>query len=425
MNVGQIQRLQCYIEPHGSLGVDHTDTMGDFFDIPAIEGTVEFTINPNAIEKKLLRQNRDQYAGTLRALQTATLSFEIPFFLPTVRSVAGTSPVAIAATPTSKLLAAYLGGCNLGTSMDADSSCTTTLIKTADYANAAEGVGVAWADTTGKMFCREVVKVATTDLTLDQALPSAPVAADYIYRGIDLWLANRNTSSVSTFQFLLSGPEYDEDAWLMTGGQCTTAPSFTFKNGERPTCKFTFEFAKAVVKPALLTSLTNITYTNVKETLVTDGIFTAWAIDTSNPAVATAIKTGLAAQEISIDIGAAKYMKITSPAAGGVGAYIMVGDSPKAKGSFTIPWEEDDQTFYDLYVSKAPIAMCLQVGSSEADGCFMFKIGCAEISDWQIDRKAGLLNQVISWTAFLDPMHYTGIDTATELANSPFKIYMF
>lgn len=425
MNTGQQQRLRCYIEPNGSGFADHSGTIGDFWDVPAIEGSIDFKPDPQNIDKKLLRQERDQWSGSLRGTETATMSFEIPWFLSTLRSVAGGSPAAIAATPTSKLLAAWLGGCALGTSMDADADCTVSLLKTADNANALEGCGVAWADTTGRMFCREVVKV-DTDLTLDQALPSAPVAADYLYRGIDLYLANRITTNVTSFQFLLNGPDYDNDCWLMQGGQCLTAPVMTFKNGERPTIKFSFDFAKCSKKHALLATNPIITYTNVNEVLVSDGIFTAYAIDLTNPDVPVAIKSALMVSDYSFDFASTKYQKITSPGTvGSIGGYIMVGDSPKVVGKFTLPWEVDDETFYDLHISQAPITMNFQVGSSETAGCFMIKIGGATITDWQIVRKNGLVEQEISWSANIDYMHETGIDTCTELAKSPVKIYMF
>lgn len=427
INVSQIQRLRCYIEPAGYLGVDHSGTLGDYFDVPAIEGTVEFTIDPHNLDKKYLRQNRDQWAGNFRGFQTATLSFELPWLFSSIRSAAGGSPAAIAATATSKILAAWLGGCALGTSMDAAASCTSSLIKTADYANAAEGCGIAWADANGVMYARKVVRIdGSNDLVLDQALPSAPVEADLVYRGIDLYLADRTTSNGTTFQFLLEGADFADDCWLLQGGQCTTAATLNLKNGERPTWKFTFEFAKCQRKEALLASQSNVTYTNVNERLLSDGIFTAYAIDTANPYTPVAIKTNLGVSELSYDFTNSKRMKITSPGGfGNVAAYIIGGESPKVQGKFTLPWETGDETFIDLYDSGGQIAINLQVGSSETYGCGLITVQAAQITNWQEIRKNGIVEQEISWSALLDSQHYTGVDTATELSNSPFKIYMF
>jgi len=427
INTAQQQRVRCYLEPNGYLGTDHSGTLGDFFDVPIIEGTVDLKLDPKNIEKKYLRQNRDQWAGNLRGVKTATLSFEIPFFLPTIRSVAGGTPAAIAETATSKMLGAWLGGQTLGTSMDASADCTVSLIKTADHANAVEGSGVAWADTNGVMYCRQVVrKDGSNDLVLDQDLPSAPVAADYVYRGIDLYLADRTTSACKTFQFLVEGAEYDEDCWLLRGGQCTSAAALTLKNGERPTWKFTFEFATYDRKDALLSAVTNVTYTNVNEVMLADGILTAWVIDTAATYTPVAIKTGIAASEISLDFANSKRMKITSPGGvGNVAAYVVVGDSPKLTGKFTCPWEENDQTWLDAHVAQSLITLCLQIGSSETSGCTLIKVGTAEITDCEIVRKNGIVEQTISFSAKLNVMHYTGVDTATELENSPFSIHIF
>jgi len=427
INVGQTARLRCYIEPNGSLGTNHSGTIADFWDVPAIEGSIDLKVDPKNIEKKYLRQNRDQWAGMLRGIGTATLSFEVPWFFSAIRSASGGSPAAIAATPTSKLLAAWLGGCALGTSMDANASCTASLIKTSDYANAAEGCGVAWKNASGKLEARTVVDIdGSNDLTLDQALSAAPTAADIIYRGIDLYLADRTKTACTSFQFILSGVEYEEDAWLLRAGQCLVAPTLTLKNGERPTWKFTIEFAAYSRIDAVLLSNSNVTYTNVNEVLVSDGIFTAWAINTAAPITPVAIKTGIAVSECSFDFANSKRIPITTPGGvGNVAHYMVVGDSPKVTGKFRCPWEEDDQTWLDLMVSQGKIALNLQIGSSYTQGCGLIRVAAAEITDWQRVTNNGILEQEISWSAVLDMMHDTGIDTATELANSPFKLYMF
>ncbi|GAG52624.1 unnamed protein product, partial [marine sediment metagenome] len=38
-----VQRMRAYLEPNGSLGTDHTGTLGDFWDLPFIEGTADLT----------------------------------------------------------------------------------------------------------------------------------------------------------------------------------------------------------------------------------------------------------------------------------------------------------------------------------------------------------------------------------------------
>ena len=162
------------------------------------------------------------------------------------------------------------------------------------------------------------------------------------------------------------------------------------------------------------------------EVLVSDGIFTAWAINTAAPITPVAIKTGIAVSECSFDFANSKRIPITTPGGvGNVAHYMVVGDSPKVTGKFRCPWEEDDQTWLDLMVSQGKIALNLQIGSSYTQGCGLIRVAAAEITDWQRVTNNGILEQEISWSAVLDMMHDTGIDTATELANSPFKLYMF
>jgi len=426
IHVAQIQRLRCYEEPNGSLGVDHTGTIADFFDVPAIEGTVECKLEQPMIESKYLRQNRDDHAVEILGVKKAQLVFSIPFFLPTLRSAAGGSPVAIVDSPATKLLATWMGGHTLGTSMDANAGCTVSALATSDFANAAEGCGVAWADTAGVMYAREAVTVATDLVTIDQALPSAPVAADYLYRSIDLYLANRVTANVKSYQFLVEGADTNHDCWLLRGGQCITAPTFEFKPGERPTIKFTIDFATWDNKHELVTGIHNVTYTNIGEQMVSDGRFTAFAINVAAPDTPVALQSCIPASEISFDFANSKYVAVTGPCGTNtIAAYVMSGESPKIRGKFRVPLEEGDTTWSALRDAKTSISINFQIGSSESTGCILICIGCAQVTNWEITRANGIVEQEISWAAKLDPMHTTGVDTATELANSPVKIHVF
>jgi len=400
--------------------------LGDFYDVPAIEGSIEMKIDPAMFNPKYLRQNRDDTNGFLAGVPKATLTFSVPFFLPTLRSAAGGAPAAMVDSPATKLLGTYLGGKTLGTSMDANASCTASLLKTSD-ANALEGCGVAWYYTTGAaLHCRKVVKV-DTDITLGQALPAAPAAADILYRSIDLYMANRTTTDVKTYQFLVEGRDSVYDCWLLRGGQCVTAPTFEFKTGERPMIKFTIEFAAWSQKESLLSGISNVTYTNNLEQLVADSLFTAYLAPVATPDTPVVYQTPIPITDYTIDLANYKYTVVRSPSGlGTVGRYIIGGESEKITGKFRMPIEGGaNYDWYDARVNKSNVSIMFQIGSSYTTGAILIAVPCAQITDWQRVTTNGIVEQELSWVAAMNRLHTTSVDSATELANSPLTIHVF
>jgi hypothetical protein len=239
-------------------------------------------------------------------------------------------------------------------------------------------------------------------------------------------MSNLLPSTVTTYQFLAEGGDPDHDCWALYGGQCVAAPVFEFKNGEVPRVKFTIEFPKWDCKDNLVASSALVTFTNTTEVLVKDSFFRAWTINTATPATPVALQTPLNTSDITFDFGAFKYLPITSPSGvGNVGAYVVSGESPKAKGTFKLPYDTDVTAWRDAWTAKTLFEISFQVGSSPTYGCILLSIGCCQVTDWQLVRSSGIVEQVITWVARRDLMHYTGTSTDTTIAKSPMRLHIF
>jgi len=325
------------------------------------------------------------------------------------------------------LLETYLGGEYLGISDENAAGSTTTVLAQDSGTDFAEGKGAAWADTLGVLYAREVVKVATNNVTLGIALPSAPAENDLTIRSGDYYMGSRTSTNVKTFQFLVEGVDNDYDCWVLLGGQCVTAPTLELKIGERPMIKWTIEFANWNQKSSLLSGISTVTYSNVQENFLADSTFYCTSINTAAPSTPVSIPTALNISEISFDLSNYKYMPIKSP--GGTNntvAYIVDGASPKATIKFKMPLDDAAAYTYLGYRDNSTLVRAvLQIGSSETNGCILITANTCQVTDWVRVTANGIVEQEVTLVARADVMHDTAQSSATEIAKSPVKIHVF
>jgi hypothetical protein len=417
-SVKNIQRVRAAIEPNGSLGTDHTGTIGDFFDCPFIEN-VEVTLDVTEEESKYLRQERDDHSIHLFGPRKAKLTGSIPLFLPDARN---NEVAALAPTSTMQLLRAYFGGYDAKKSDHCETGTTASVLIVHTAASFAEGRGVALADTSGVLHHREVVKVNSSSMTLDLTLPFTPAADDTIYMYEDWYLGNQDTDDVTTYQMIVEGGNYATDTFALYGGQCTTAITIEAKTGTRPMIKFAIEFANWEQKIALTSGISTVSYTGVQENYVMDSSFRAWAIATDAPGTSIATPAPLYVTDFTFDLTNFKYTPIKSPnGVQTIAAYIVSGDTPKAKGTFKFPWDSADNVWFDARDDATLYQVQLQIGSSETTGSILIVFGTVQIINVQVKKDSELTELEITWVAKSDVMSTTN---TSALARSPVKIHV-
>jgi hypothetical protein len=252
INVQNVQRMRFYAEPNGSLGIDHSATLGDYIDIPFIEGSADVKMDYESQSPGFARQDRDEHPIEILLRKRGTLTFSVPFLAADARAAAA---VTMARTPLGHLLKLIFGGEDLGTGDTVDdlSAAVDSFVVT-NISRWKAGGALGWKDADGVLHCREIAQVvtATSTVSLKVALPAAPANADVLYNCATYYLDNHNSSDVKTAQFIIEGlgnSDFSggfEDCWVLLGGQATTPPKFELVNGTIPKVTFTFTFASWV-----------------------------------------------------------------------------------------------------------------------------------------------------------------------------------
>lgn len=421
INVQNVSRIRAYIEPNGSLATDHTGTLGDFWDIPFIEGTAEITIEQPTKDPMYARQNRDDHNEEILGVKRATAKFQLNLSVPDSRAGNG---VAMATTaPIGRLLGLVLGGSNYGTGDTVnDAGATTSSFTVANGSRWSEGGCLGWADANGVLYLREIEEVDSNDITLKMALPSAPSNSDPLYNCASFYPDNHDSDEVETLQLIVeglgnAGDGYHE-SWVLMGGQIEEAFTLELTNGEIPKVGFSFTFAdwehgdEASMTPA---ALGNATYANTNERLIADSELRIATVGTS-----TLTNTEVHASEIAIE-PQFKYVESTSPSGtNNIAAYVMDGSHPKVQGSFKAPYQ--DQTWFNARNAKTDKAIFFQIGSSETYGAILIAVPTVQITDFQREDQNGLMGQMVSWKGRLD--EDTTETTSTYLGISPFRIHI-
>lgn len=421
MHVQNVSRIRAYVEPNGSLGTDHTGTLGDFWDVPFIEGSAEITLDYPTIDPAYARQHRDDHNEEVLGVKKATAKFQLNLSVPTAR--AGDGDTISALSPVGRLLALVLGGSRYakGDTVN-DAAATTTSFTVATIANWAVGACMGWADTSGVMHLREIEAISGSVVTLKLALPSAPANSDPLYACATYYPDNHDSDSVTTLQLIVeglgnAGDGYHE-SWVLRGGQIEEPFTFDFVNGAIPKITFSFTFAawdhgdEASLTPAALGSAT---YTDTTERLIADSAFRVATVGTS-----TLSGTEVHASEITIE-PQFKYVEVPSP--GGVNniaAFVMDGSHPKIQGSFKTPYQ--DQTWFNARNARTDHAVFFQIGSSETYGAILIAAPTVQITEFQREDLNGIMGQSVKWKGRLDAD--TTQATATTLGTSPFRIHI-
>lgn len=421
IHVQNVQRVRGYVEPNGSLGTDHTGTLGDFFDIPVVEGSCEVTLEYPTKDPMYNRQNRDDHNEEILGVKRGKCKFAINLTVPDSRAGDGSTMNSTAAIH--QLLDLVMGGSSYGTGDTVNTAAaTTTVIEVANGSRWDVGGCMGWADTSGVLHLREIEEVDSNTVTLKLALPSAPANSDPLYNCASFYLDNHDSDEVETLQLIIegignSGDGYQE-CWVLMGGQIEEPPTFELTNGEIPKMTLSFTFAdwehgdEASMTPA---ALGNATYSNVNERLMVDS-----ALRVATVGTATLTGTQIHAPEMGFE-PQFKYIESTSPGGtNNIAAFVMDGSHPKIQGNWKEPYQ--DQAWFNARNGRTDHAVWLQIGSSETYGAILISAPTVQVTDFQRTDLNGLMGQEIKWKGRLD--EDTTESTATNLGISPFRIHI-
>lgn len=217
--VSLVQRIRVSVEPAGSYAVDRTGTLGNFTDLPVVEGSAQVTLTQETHNPQQVRQNVLDYQEEVIGRKRWTLNFSVPF-APTGVAAGSATTATVGSIQT--VLKAVMGGEFKGTG----STAATGGWATAGGGNVASGSGfraggvAGWKDSSGVLHLRPIRQVSSNTLTLKVRFPSAPASGDVIYSGATyFWTQDPDTS----LQFIVEGYE-QQDRWVLMGGQGTVTP---------------------------------------------------------------------------------------------------------------------------------------------------------------------------------------------------------
>lgn len=232
-----IQRVRLYEEPsRAAYGVDHTGTLGDFIEIPIMEGSVTPHAGHVNVDPGHAVSDVNDWREEVHGPKMWTLSLTVP--LAPSGAVAGDTESA-PVTPVGRLFKIVMGGQNVGVGTtvngtwaqpDEGAAAVTTTLKA--------GAAIAWPDANGILHARSIKEEDGGVLTTRIAFPSAPQDTDVLHPAHTIYVA-RNPQTFA--QFILMGEE-DDDRWLFMGGQGQiSAINIPLMGDEPPTATFEFQ----------------------------------------------------------------------------------------------------------------------------------------------------------------------------------------
>lgn len=392
--IENIKRIRAYEEPNGSFAEDHTGTLGDFIDMPFVEGSTSLTLTQQMLPPEDLQQRQDDFSLDVLGHRRAT--FQGDLNLSPTGTAAGNATAAVHG-PVGRLLKAIMGGENLGTGTTVDDAAAGA--GSFDVASAAgldEGGAIGWVNANGEMEVREIDDITGTTLTLSADFSAAPADNDTIYAAATYYLTPSNGDNATSLQFIVEGLESD-DRWLLMGGQAESvslnvSPS---TDGVIPRMTVNITFATWLEGANASTDLTasnlaDATYSNYDAIALNDG-----ELSYVNPSVSTALH--VSAVEFSPQFS---WEPVTSPSGTeSILQWIRRHSTPALQGSFTLPYE--DRGFITDRDTRAERRVQFQIGRTAGESVTLMAPQC-QITDVQRVDSEGLAGQQVSWKSRVD-----------------------
>lgn len=419
-----IGRVRLYKEPNGSanFAVDHTGTLGDYIDVPAIEGTIVMSLGQPMEAAVPLQQYPWGYAEEYLLPKQWELSFELKLATFTTAADDGVAAVQGAL---GRCLEIALGAERLATGDTVNDAGPTTLdwdVATVARWAVGAALGVVDGGLSGGFGAREIEAISSSNLTFKQAFTAAPSNSDDCYAAATYSLGAGSGDVTTSAQFIVEGRE-SQDRWVLLGGQCSSI-GFTIGPGIVPKVSFTWRGPYWIDGASASTDLTAsalaaASYSNEVVNVVQDSVFAFGTVGTTTSPDSLA----LSVNEVAIEI-ALNYVPIMTPAGvqtqqGWVHAH--QANQATVSGSFKLPF--DDLTYFNARDNRTDHYVFYQIGTTAANRCALFSVPTVQVTDVQLVDAGGLQYQQVGWKARHDGD--TTESTATQFGLSPVRIHLF
>lgn len=406
-----IKRVRLYEEPNGSMSVDHTGTLGDFEDVPIVEGSLEVDPGQEMIDPGTQLQSIYDYREEIPGKRTWKVAFTVP--LAPTGTPAGNTVSAIQSA-LGKLLKIVLGGEALGTGSLADGAWSSASAgKVLVGSSLLAGMAIGWEDSDGVLHARELEEGASADLVTKVAFPATPATTHPIYASATYYLA-RNPQT--TAQFIVEGME-DDDRWLLMGGQGTVTLALPLDGTSVPTAAFefvgrTWAYGKDAAADLTASEIGLATYADHEPIPGHIGRLIEQDVGTATP-IATVCVSAIA---IAVAI---TNKEITCPSApDGLLRWLRMPSRPAVSGSFTTYYADTDR--FEERDARTPKYLAYQIGTEKGETILITapKVQYATAKPVNADDVA---SETIEWKGRNDSD--TVVTPRTDLANSPFRIH--
>lgn len=394
----RVGSLRGYAEPAGSLGTDHSGTLGDFKYLPYRDDD-DFKGEPDERNESPMHAQQHPDAKPFNVLLPRRAGAEYTLNWEALDTKVA-SGVTAAQSPLGLLLSVFWGVENLGTGTTVTGSgSTSSSIDCTDASGIAVGSAIGLVDTNGVLHMREVLSKATNTVVVKQAFPFTPAAAAVVY-SVATYAMNTSNASVKSLQ-LYHEKQGVHDRFLYRGGQLDSMTIET-KRGGLNRFKFKPKFADFRHATEASADFSNdgalpfATYTNAKPIVEMDSELRYQAVGTNTYDSSKVI----AAAEINFEVRR-RYEAIEVPGGlNNIKQWAIVRDVPVVQGDFTIPFE--DKTWITLLEARTPIAFSYQLGSVPADGGLLFTVPRAQIIDWKPRETGGQSGMNVKWIGEID-----------------------
>lgn len=415
--VENVKRVRLYEEPNGSFASDHTGTLGDYKDMPLVEGSVRMGLEQPTQSPMHLQQHIDGYPEDVLMVKRATLDFSIPLETLTTRPA---NSVTAGQGGLGRLLKIVMGGETLqtGTTVN-DASATTTTIVLTSAAGLTKGGAIGFATGTGgALEIREIKNISTNTVTLKHALSNAPSNGSTCWAAATYSMGAVDGDAVTSAQFIVEGLEQD-DRWLLLGGQLASPFTMEIGPGSLPRLTFSMQFANWIHGASTAATLTGAalgtsTYTHNNPVVVKDSEFRVCTNGT------TSISSTLVdAPSITFAPNIAYGPHRTPAGVNTIAQWVRLRSAPVIAGTWTEPYEA--LTYWTSKTSKTDHAVLFQIGTSATDGGVLISAPTVQITDVQRVDIDGIAGYQASWKGRLDG----DITSATtDVHKSAFRIHI-
>lgn len=433
VEIHKLQKLRMRRE--STFGVDASGTFGDpdWYDIPAMEGSITLTIEQDMLDPLPVQVYKDQHVEKVLGVKRATLTFKVAMSSPG----ATTNGAAHTRNWLGFLLRDIMGGENQGegfTVDDATPAATgfdhsdTNSAAAAIYPGSAIGVtvgsGIEWRGV------RTTGGTSTATLTPKLNFSASPVDTAVCYGCSTYYMAEDARQS---FQAALYGVE-SNDRFLVMGGQCD---GMTIEQtlGQLLVASFTLKFSDwkygtAVADGGILTygadtsmdgAITEASYGGLGYPVVQSGFYYQQTVGTATYSSSTSYMPATSEQWNP----GIQYIPQTGPNAGQtIFQWIRNRKIPVIAGSFNIPHE--DVTWINHKINRTDKAF-MRVFGGQAGSTIILEAPTCQITNVQRVDDGDLAYQTINWEARHDSeaQAATGEDATTaQLRRSAFRIHL-